>query len=94
MGDASQPPSSNLVALWADRSWRARLGRLGRILIPTKDRMRAFYNLPPDQSISPWLYVRRWEDLLLRRGRSLRQLTGQSQEPIPWKDLIQWLANG
>ena len=87
-------PSGNLVALWGEHSWRARLGVLGRVLLPGTDRMRSLYAVPADRPVRPWLYLRRWADILAHRGSSVRQMLGRPDRDIDWQSLVRWLAQG
>ncbi len=87
-------PSSNLVALWGARRWQARLGVLWRVLLPDAERMRALYGISPGAPVAPWLYLRRWADLLTRRRASIRQLRGSSAVGVDWQALVRWLAQG
>jgi hypothetical protein len=87
-------PSANVVAMWAEHSWRARLGVLVRVLLPGTERMRALYGVPAEQPVRPWLYLRRWADILTHRGRSMRQMMGRPDQDIDWQSLVQWLAQG
>ena len=87
-------PSSNLVALWSEHRWRARLALCLRILLPNAQRMRALYGVPTDRPVAPWLYLRRWADLLTRREESVRQWLNRPGEGPDWQALVRWLAQG
>lgn len=87
-------PSSNLVALWSEPRWRVRLTMLLRILLPPAERMRSLYRVPADRPVAPWLYLRRWADLLTQRRASVRQWVGRSSEGTEWQSLVRWLAEG
>ena len=96
LNEATQdsPPSTNVTALWGEPSWRARLGVLGRVLVPTTERMRSLYGVPAGRPVRPWLYLRRWVDVVIHRGRSMRQAVGRPNEDIDWRAFVRWLAEG
>lgn len=87
-------PSPNLVALWGEQSWRSRLATIGRVLVPDAQRMRALYSVGADRRVWPWLYLRRWADLLTHRGVSVRQLVGRPADSMDWQTLVRWLSQG
>lgn len=87
-------PSGNLIALWGERRWRSRLATIGRVLVPEAQRMRALYGLSAERRVWPWLYLRRWADLLTRRKQSIRHLVGRPANSVDWQALVRWLAQG